>query len=177
VAVVVNHREVRAADGTTSMVALTAAELDQVRNLVKEAMGFTQARGDSLNVVNSPFSVDTSTVPEPPYWKDPQNVQLAKTAAQYLLIALAMLIAAVALPRLMRRRQSEHRPAELLAAAESADLAQLPAGAALQIAESQRDPVLERQLLHRKADIEFAQQAATQDPRLVASLIRHWMTA
>jgi len=35
---------------------LTKAETTQITNLVKEAMGFNAERGDSVNVVNTPFA-------------------------------------------------------------------------------------------------------------------------
>lgn len=179
VAVVVNHREVRGANGKVTMVALGAAELEQVRNLVKEAMGFNQARGDSLNVVNSPFSVESVPEVVVPAWQDPATVALAKTGAGYLLAALALLLVFIAVMR-QRRRPAPLSP-ELLATAapDGADPQQAvlaEANATLQIVQAERDATLDRLNSRRKADIEYAQQAAEQDPKLVASLIRHWMT-
>jgi flagellar M-ring protein FliF len=55
-AVVVNYKPVVGKDGKTSFKAYTPQELTQINNLVKEAMGFNQTRGDSLNVVNAPFA-------------------------------------------------------------------------------------------------------------------------
>jgi flagellar M-ring protein FliF len=55
-AVVVNYKPVVGKDGKTTFKAYTPQELTQINNLVKEAMGFNQARGDSLNVVNAPFA-------------------------------------------------------------------------------------------------------------------------
>ena len=175
VAVVVNHREVRAANGKTSMVALTAIELDQIRNLVKEAMGFNQARGDSLNVVNSPFSVDTYVAPEVPYWKDRENIELARSGAPYLLSLAVALFIWLAVLRPMRRRPvlDAAQPQQQLAS-DAPDPAR-PAEAQLEL--SRPDPAAERINLRRKADLEYAQQIATGDPRLVASLVRHWMHA
>lgn len=175
VAVVVNHREVRAANGKTSMVALTAAELDQVTNLVKEAMGFNQARGDSLNVVNSPFLAEAPVAqPEVPLWKDREVIDLAKTGAQYLFAALALMVAAVALLR-MQRSAKNRAPAP--AARKTSSAPQLEGGAPMSIPAPPETLALERDLARRAADIEYAQQTATRDPRLVVSLIRHWMTA
>jgi flagellar M-ring protein FliF len=53
VAVVVNHRKDPAKPKPTP---LTAAELTQITNLAREAMGFNQTRGDTLNVANAPFT-------------------------------------------------------------------------------------------------------------------------
>ena len=179
VAVVVNNREVRA-NGKTSMVPLTAAELEQVTNLVKEAMGFNQSRGDSVNVVNSAFTVDAPAAPEAevPYWKDRANIELAKTGAQYLLAALAMLLVWLVIAKLIR-----HAPAQqaALPAGSSAELARVDApalaGQSAQIGHSEESLALERISAQRKADVEFAQETATQDPRIVASQIRRWTAA
>ncbi|HWI83374.1 MAG TPA: flagellar basal-body MS-ring/collar protein FliF [Ramlibacter sp.] len=178
VAVVVNHREVRAANGKTSMVPLAAAELEQVRNLVREAMGFDQARGDSLNVVNSPFTVETVPQVEVPAWKDPELIALAKSGAQYLLGAAALAMLWFALVRPRRRTAAAAAPATATATAlpRADDPAELASSAALQLAQTERDAALEREASRRKADIEYAQQAAADDPKLVASLVRHWMT-
>ena len=58
-----------------------------IENLTKEAMGFSAERGDSLNVVNSPFTAENAKEPEPPLWKQPQMIDLAKTGVGYLLLA------------------------------------------------------------------------------------------
>ena len=42
--------------GKSTQRALTPVEIEQIRNLAKEAMGFSQQRGDSLNVVNTAFT-------------------------------------------------------------------------------------------------------------------------
>ena len=93
VGVVVNYRKTLDKAGKVTMKPLTAAETTQITNLVKEAMGYNQARGDTLNVVNSPFaSVEPETIPELPMWKQPDNIQFAKQTGKYLLMAAALLL-------------------------------------------------------------------------------------
>ena len=53
VAVVVNHRKVTDEKGLVSTQPLSEAEKTQITDLVKEAMGFSRERGDSVNVANS----------------------------------------------------------------------------------------------------------------------------
>lgn len=178
VAVVVNHREVQAPDGKVTMVPLTATELEQVSNLVKEAMGFSQARGDSLNVVNSRFTVEAAPAKvEVPAWKDPATLELAKLAVAAALGALVLLAILVAAVRRRRKVGPELTPVTAIAAPEVGTPELEAAQGALQIAQSQRDAALEREASRRKADIEYAQQSAERDPKLVASLVRHWMAA
>lgn len=85
-AVVVNHRSARDKDGNPGKpVPLTAQEMQQINGLVREAMGFTQARGDTVNVVNAAFS-DVKQELDIPLWKDPDNVALAKDLLKNLII-------------------------------------------------------------------------------------------
>ncbi|MFZ4698696.1 MAG: flagellar basal-body MS-ring/collar protein FliF [Candidatus Methylumidiphilus sp.] len=91
VAVVINYRKPfnRLAG---EPVPLTQEETKQVNDLVKEAMGYNNERGDSLSIVNSPFLLPPQEViPEPPFWKVYDNIQLAKEIAHYVIIAIVLL--------------------------------------------------------------------------------------
>jgi len=174
VAVVVNNREGAGTDGKPASTALTAAELDQVRNLVKEAMGFSQERGDSLNVVNSSFVQEREPVaPQLPLWKDPQAIELGKSIGQYVLIAIFALVLWLGFLRPRKRKQDA-----LLTAAEAPPA--LPSAAEAAAAEEElengREQLRLREAERQRADLDYAMQVAQDDPRLVAALIKHWMT-
>lgn len=87
VAVVVNYRAaVPGPEGEPGKpTPLTAQELEQINNLVKEAMGYSQERGDTLNVVNAAFT-ETKTEIDIPLWKDPDNVSTAKSLLKNLIV-------------------------------------------------------------------------------------------
>lgn len=87
VAIVVNYRAgVASAEGTPGKpVPLTAKELEQINNLAKEAMGYSQTRGDTINVVNAAFT-EAKTEMDIPLWKDPDNVALAKSLLKNLIV-------------------------------------------------------------------------------------------
>ena len=87
VAVVVNYRAaVAGPEGEPGKpTPLTAQELQQINNLVRESMGFSQERGDTLNVVNAAFT-DTKTELDIPIWKDPDNVSMAKSLLKNLIV-------------------------------------------------------------------------------------------
>lgn len=87
VAVVVNYRAaVPGPEGEPGRPSpLSAQELTQINNLVREAMGFSQARGDSLNVVNAAFT-ETKTEIDIPLWQDPANVELAQSLLKNLIV-------------------------------------------------------------------------------------------
>ena len=91
VAVIVNNRKVTDSKGKTSYEPLTPEEKTQIDNLVKDAVGFDPARGDSLNVQNSAFNNEIIVEEEIPLWKQPEMIELAKLIAKYLIITLVML--------------------------------------------------------------------------------------
>ena len=170
VAVVVNNRD--GADGKAAARALAPAEIEQIRNLVKEAMGYSQERGDSLNVVNSAFARDgqDEQAKDVPVWRDPENIELAKTIGQYLLYAALALFAWFAVFRpLLRKHLAPPAPPAAEATAPKAMAADADDAGSEQSSARQRE--LERQ----KADLDYAHQTADSDPRLVATLIKHWM--
>ncbi|WP_447777303.1 flagellar basal-body MS-ring/collar protein FliF [Variovorax boronicumulans] len=169
VAVVVNHRDTVDAAGKAGTHALTPAELEQIRNLAKEAMGFSTERGDSLNVVNSAFARDAEAGPAPelPFWRDRDNLALGKALGPYLLIGLLALFAWFAVVRpLMRRHLAPLPPAQ--------PATPVVADAAAPSAEPE-ETLQQRESTRQKADMDYAQQTADKDPKLVAALIQHWM--
>jgi flagellar M-ring protein FliF len=87
VAVVVNHRQDPTKPKPTP---LTAAELTQITDLAREAMGFNKERGDTLNVANAAFSpLEKEVVADAPFWADQELMSTLKDLGKYLLIALA----------------------------------------------------------------------------------------
>jgi flagellar M-ring protein FliF len=174
VAVVVNNREVADGSGKTTSRALTAAEVDQIRNLAKEAMGFSQERGDSLNVVNSEFAREgDAPVAEVPIWRDPQNIDLAKTVGQYLLLAALALFAWFAVLRPLLRKHLAPPVPPAPAAAEAPTTPTEPQGDTV----SPEEALRLRELNRQRADMDYAHETADQDPKLVATLISHWMNS
>lgn len=91
VAVIINNRKVTDSKGKVSYVPLTPEEKTQIDNLIKDAVGFDTARGDSLNVQNSAFNNEIIVEEEIPLWKQPEMIELAKLIAKYLIITLIML--------------------------------------------------------------------------------------
>lgn len=72
VAVVVDDKVVKNADGTETMLPWTENELERLSILVRDAVGFSAVRGDSVNVLNSAFAnrvVDPSLGLELPWWE------------------------------------------------------------------------------------------------------------
>lgn len=169
VAVVVNHRKVTDEKGLVSSQPLNEAEKAQITDLVKEAMGFNRDRGDSLNVVNSPFTdVERETVPDLPIWKQPEMIELAKQVAKTVLIGALIVYLVLGVLRPMFKRMNQ--PAD-------------PSPPAL--AENKEDEVLQPtpiqkqtpQLSHHDQNLALARQLAKDDPRIVAGVVKHWVAS
>jgi flagellar M-ring protein FliF len=100
VAVLVDNVQVKGKDGKLTEVALTPEQINRVTTLVKDAVGFDEERGDSVNVVNSAWSGDprvaAGELESLPVWEQPW----ARDAAKLLigLIALLALVFAVLRP-------------------------------------------------------------------------------
>ena len=100
------------AKGHATMQPVTADKLAQVNQLVKDAMGFDQVRGDSVNVVNSPFSADLDPNADVPWWRTPDMLALAKQIATYLGIgAVALFLYFVMVKPALRRAFPPPEPA------------------------------------------------------------------
>lgn len=168
VAVVVNYRTKADAKGKPVTEALSAKELAQIENLTKEAMGFSAERGDSLNVVNSPFTAENAKEPEPPLWKQPQMIDLAKTGVGYLLLALLAMFLWFKVARPVLRKYT----APPLPAPTEADAT---AEAVLLPPEEETNPEVLRLAAKYESDLALVRDAAQRDPRLVASVIKTWM--
>lgn len=169
VAVVVNgNRRVTDAKGKSSVKTLSDAEKTQINSLVKDAMGFDQARGDILNVQVAAFNEDKEVVEEVPIWKQPGTVELAKEIVKYLLIGLAMLFAIFGIIKPALR--------PLFAAPEfkagdnfgSGGEEHAPGGAAA-------ENVSYNTVAPYEQNLQVARQISQQDPKIVATVIKEWV--
>ncbi|MEY4593393.1 MAG: hypothetical protein RIR18_2288 [Pseudomonadota bacterium] len=100
-AVVINHRlETDPKSGKTEPRPLNEVELKQINDLVKEAMGFSQERGDTLSVANAPFTIEKPEELNIPFWKDPDVIDLSKEVAKYLVVigGIAFLLLVIVKP-------------------------------------------------------------------------------
>ncbi|EYS87757.1 flagellar M-ring protein FliF [Cupriavidus sp. SK-4] len=168
VAVVVNYRQQADTKGKLVAEALPPALLAQIQNLTKEAMGFSADRGDSINVVNSPFTAERDkAAPEVPLWKQPDMIELGKTLAGYLLLAVLALFVWFKVARpILRRYTSPPLPAP--EAKDETEAVLLPP-------DEPANPEILRLAAKYESDLALVRDAAQRDPRLVASVIKNWI--
>lgn len=157
VAVVVNY--VRDKDG--DLKALPPEELSKLTNLVREAMGYSESRGDSLNLVNSQFN---DGPPALPMWRDPEMISLFKTILAWLVGG----VLALWLYRKVRRSVGDYLypPVD-------------PEVAEAERIEAQReaqDVARAKETDRYQDNLERARTMANKDPRAVAMVLRTWMT-
>jgi flagellar M-ring protein FliF len=96
-AVIVNFKKTVDAEGNTKETAYTQQEIQQMTSLVRDAMGFSQQRGDSVSVVSIPFSPPVSD--EPPFWKQATFASVMKEFFKFLIIATVLGLVTVFLVR------------------------------------------------------------------------------
>ncbi|MTH48026.1 flagellar basal-body MS-ring/collar protein FliF [Intestinirhabdus alba] len=169
VAVVVNYKTL--ADGKPQP--LSAEQMKQIENLTREAMGFSDSRGDTLNVVNSPFTAVEDSVGELPFWKTQAFIEQLIAAGRWLLVLLVAWI----LWRRAVRPQLIRRAEEVKAAQEQAQIRQ-ETQEAVEVRlskDEQQQQLRANQRLGAEVLSQRIREMSDNDPRVVALVIRQWM--
>jgi flagellar M-ring protein FliF len=185
VGVVVNYRRtVDPATGKVTVKPLPAAEVAQINELVKQAMGYSQSRGDTMNVANAPFDgVDRPDENGPDWYKDPSNLPLAMEIGKYLLIVAVIAFLwfrilrpllrpvmhkfdeATAMPE--EEKQDHEADADAIVDIHGKPLLG-PDGMPLEEEEAPRERSY-------RANLAMAKEMAKNDPRIVANVIKAWV--
>jgi flagellar M-ring protein FliF len=167
-AVVVNHKRTVDEEGKVTYTALEPKDVDQIQSLVRDAIGFNKDRGDALNVVNAPFSVeDVPKVEAIPLWKDPDVVAIARSVGLQLGLVLLGLLAlfGVIKPALKRPAPLPGSPASGGTSAVVGDDIALPAPSAAGMSP----------ILLPGGPPENLMQLARDNPATVANVVRSWV--
>lgn len=182
-AVVVDYIDQVNQAGEPVRVPRSEAEMDTIRNLVREAIGFNEARGDSLQVGSASF------VPEPdeaaePIWTQPWFLELVKIVGG-LLLALIVMLAVVkpALNQLLPKppepepealEEGEETPALTdeteREGEEGEDIVSLthePSGIAALMGPKGPD--------RQQLDLEAVREMVREDPKRVVQVIKQWL--
>ena len=166
-AVVVNHRSTTDAKGKTTTVALNPEELEKLTTLVRESIGFTKERGDSVKVINAPFKVTPVVTTEGVWWKQPEVIDLVRAAAVPTALAVVALLVLLGLVRpALKAAQSAPPGGRLNAVVGDAERLPQPGGNALPALEA---PKSAEQLAQ-------ARQMAQDNPVAVANIVSGWVS-
>ena len=161
VAVLVDNLRTTDDDGNVKETALTPEQVENMTKLVKDAVGFDQARGDSVNVVNASFKGELT--PEEvqqdpiPLWERPLIRDIAKLLAGLIVVLVIVLMVLRPLIRgLLASPRIAYAPAALPAGQGS-----LPQSAG--------------PLLDYDGQISQARSMVTQDAARVAQVVKTWV--
>jgi flagellar M-ring protein FliF len=171
VAVVVNQRRSVDKEGKVTQSALTEAEMTQISDLVREAMGFTKERGDTINVVNAVFNTPEAggaAPAEAPFWRDWLTSANIIEVAKYLLVGIVVLYLWFGFlrPTLRDLMRSGRREPSIGGMGEAPGV--IPPGVAAERAAVAPGAGLE-------SDLQAARDLARQDPRIVANVVKDWV--
>lgn len=169
-AVVVNFRKKIDESGAVAYEPLTADEIKEINNLVREAMGYSEKRGDSLTVTNSLFTADTETLLEIPLWKDPDVIMLAKESGKQLLIAAVVLFFLLKILRpFLKSLIQPPPPPEPEKLTGEAALGQLSE-------QSDRKAIQDTQKSIFDENLKRAKKMAVEEPAIVANVVKDWIS-
>jgi flagellar M-ring protein FliF len=188
-AVVINYQPVTDAKGHVTMQPLSPQKLAQVQQLVQEAMGYDAKRGDSVNVVNSPFTTEVDPFANLPWWRQPDVMRLAMQAAQWIGIGLVALVLYLAVVKPALRRAFPPPPPAAEAAAGDFDKPSepvlldglsgpTPVTTALEIDANMEQNLLQFENEKHKFErnLDYARSIARQDPKIVATVVKNWVS-
>lgn len=177
-AVVVNNQNSTDDKGKTTSTPLTEAQIEKMTALVRESVGFSQERGDSVNVVNAAFAADKVDATDIPLWRQPEVVDLARSMAWPLgTLGLAALVLLGVIRPAMKSLAQPPRGADLdldrsgqldALEADQPDRPQLTGYGA-----TSTDPA---QATAAELRLEDARKLTRDNPAAVANIVKAWMS-
>jgi flagellar M-ring protein FliF len=170
VAVVVNYRQLT--DGKP--LPLTAEQMKQIENLTREAMGYSDTRGDTLNVVNSPFSATEETSLELPFWKQQAFFEMLMSAGRWLVVLIVAWLLWRKLVRPLIQRKVEVQQTQVAAQRQRAEEEDAVSVRLTKDEQQQQRKV--NQKLSAEVMSQRIREMSDNDPRVVALVIRQWMS-
>lgn len=187
VAVVIDDKASKDDQGVVTSSAYSDAEVAEMTTLIKEAIGFEQARGDSISVINTSFVApeEVADLPEIPIWEQGWFWNLAKQVLGALGVLLVYLI--VLKPIFKNLFSTSAGQAVVMVGADGEPMD--PAQAQLQT-QLQADTVaiggaenealaglLEAKQAGYEGKLDFTRGLVQEDPKRVANVVKNWVEA
>jgi flagellar M-ring protein FliF len=164
VAVLIDDAHTVDKDGKPHTVALTAQQLDHVTQLVKDAVGFDESRGDVVNVVNSSFTEEPAApagdLVAPSFWEKPLFYEGLKIVTGAIM--LIVLVLTVLRPLVRSLLAPLRSPRAAVETAEGAPALASPAASAAAV-------------MAHEQQLAAARTLVSQDPKRVAQVVREWV--
>lgn len=152
---------------------MSKEQLAQVESLVREAMGYSSSRGDTLNVVNTQFNDVEQTGGELPFWQSQSFIDRLFNAGRYLLV---LLVAWILWRKLVRPQLQSRQVAQQAAVIAANTPASRPAEVNKPNHEEQAQHKKSQQRVNAEVQSQRIRELADKDPRVVALVIRQWMS-
>src|SRR5690606_32525137 len=180
VAVVVDDiRRVNPTTGEITYQPWPEAELQRLTQLVRDAVGYSAARGDSVNVINTPFAPPEEIALEPiSWWEQPWAWQLAK----YGMGTLIILVLILGLLRLLNNLVTPNQGEKSQELSEEEQLAELESLAAA-VGEGEGgegeggDFLLPGGSTNLERQLNALKGLIADDPGRVAQVVRQWINS
>ncbi|MDQ2068474.1 flagellar basal-body MS-ring/collar protein FliF [Natronospira bacteriovora] len=176
VAVVVDDRDAVTEEGEPIREPLSEAEIARIENLVREAIGFSDERGDSLSVVNQGFIIEEAEeLEEPGFWQQPWFSELMRQLLGAILV-LAVIFGVIK-PG-VRSLAAARRSSRDAHAARGDAAGQLRHQASAGGEEVDQEAKLAFQLSKPQdydQKVAAAKTAVSEDPKRVAQVVRNWI--
>ncbi len=181
-AVVINHQSTTDDKGKTTTVPLTEQQIQRMTALVRETIGFNQERGDSVNLLNTPFTAEKPATSDVPLWRQPETQDLVRSLAWPVgtLLLAAMVLMGLVRPGLKAMRQ----PPQLAGAGAAASGGQLDALVADDTERPQLGGAVEGgfggalpapMASEAELRLEDARKLTRDNPAAVANIVKTWI--
>jgi len=182
-AVVINYRKTtNEEDGTVTHTPLSEEEIQDIKQLIKDTIGFNEERGDTLTVTNSLFTETNQILPDVPLWKDPEMIVLAQEIGKQFLIATIVLFFLLKILRPFLKSLTENP------ALEQKNAGELPDGSTSNPSEQRAqldenglplfNPASPKDLARKEIyeqNLQQAKQLAVDEPGIVANVVKEWV--
>lgn len=166
VAVVIDDKTTLGAGNALVRTPYSPEDIERFTSLVKEAVGYSEKRGDSVSVFNTPFSVPQKIepLPEEPLWKRPDFWDKVKIGFGWTLMAI-LVIGVLRMMGQIAKGIRESKPAV-------AAIPMGPSGEALPPPTSQPTIAIHAPV---NVNLDAVKGMAKQDPKLVAQVVKGWV--
>ena len=143
---------------------MTAQQQEQLLTLVRETVGYSADRGDSVNLVSAPFMQSDAAPADLPAWKDPEIQAMAKNLGVPIALAVFGALVLLGLVRPLLKARKSAPGAQLNAIeGEALDRPALPA------------PVTDLSPTKEQERLDQARHLAKQNPIAVANIVKTWI--
>ncbi len=170
IAVILDYRTTVSKKGKVKREPLTEEEMEFVTNLVKEAVGLNETRGDTINVVNTQFKLpeEVEPMPELPLWEQPWVLNLAKQILGGLVVLLIAF--GVLRPMLSNLAKQGEGVATLTTLPTGEQVEHLPAG-------EDRLTLTNQSPTNSQQTKDIANTMVKEDPKRAAAVLNTWVAA